>query len=406
MNAGVFSVLTPPGRGGIAVVRCLGPAAPSTIAACFRPPRAVQSPQMSPSLTGANLREPPPRAPDLPDVGRLAYGHFVDAGGRPLDEIILYREAETVFEVNCHGGPAAVEAVCRRLTDLGLEQVDPDRLLVLEGAGPIECDAERMLRVARTPLAGRILLDQRNGALARAIDKILKALAAGRSAEAGKELDALQGRWQSCGRLLASPPRVAVAGPPNVGKSTLVNRLVGAERVITSATPGTTRDYVEADAAVEGLPVVLVDTAGLREAEKHVEREGVARARRQVAGAAVVVYLLDAAEGVRPEDEAALGALGDRAVAVWNKADLAPGPLSPPAALAVSALHGDGMEALGETILARLGYRPPAAAGDAVPFTAAQAAAIERARDALATGDSAAAKERLESLAGGATAAG
>ncbi|MGB2802661.1 MAG: GTPase, partial [Phycisphaerae bacterium] len=356
-----------------------------TLAACFRPPG---------------------RAPDLPAVGRLAYGHFRDADGRPLDEIILYREAETVFEVNCHGGPAAVEAVCRRLADLGLEKVDPDRLLALEGAGPIERDAERMLREARTPLAGRILLDQRNGALARAIERILKALAAGRSAEAGKELDALLERWWGCGRLLASPPRVAVAGPPNVGKSTLVNRLVGAERVITSATPGTTRDYVEADAAIEGLPVVLVDTAGLRETEEHIEREGVTRAHRQVAGAAVVVYLLDAAEGTRPEDAAALGALGDRAVAAWNKADLAARPLGELGALAVSALNGDGIATLAERILARLGWRPPAAAGEAVPFTAAQAEALERARDALARGNSASAKNGLASLVVGATAAG
>ena len=384
MNAGVFSVLTPPGRGGIAVVRCLGPAAVRAMEASFRPPG---------------------RARGLPDVGRLAYGHFVDAGGRPLDEIVLYRAAETVFEVNCHGGPAAVEAVCRRLADLGMEQVDPDRLLTIEGAGPIERDAERMLREARTPLAGRILLDQRNGALARAVEEILKDLAAGRSAEAGKELDALLERWQSCGRLLASPPRVAVTGPPNVGKSTLVNRLVGAERVITSATPGTTRDYVEAHAAIEGLPVVLVDTAGLRESGEAIEREGVARARREMRAAAVVVYLLDAAEGVRPEDEAALGALGERAVAAWNKADLAARLLGKPAAVAISALAGEGIEALAESVLARLGYQATAP-GEAVPFTAAQAAAIERARDALATGDSAAAKERLESLAGGATSAG
>ena len=384
MNAGVFSVLTPPGRGGIAVVRCLGPGAVRVMEACFRPPG---------------------RARGLPDVGRLAYGHFVDAGGRPLDEIILYREAETVFEVNCHGGPAAVEAVCRRLADLGLEKVDPDRLLALEGAGLIERDAERMLREARTPLAGRILLDQRNGALARAIERILKDLAADRSAEAGKELDALLERWRGCGRLLASPPRVAVAGPPNVGKSTLVNRLVGAERVITSATPGTTRDYVEADAAIEGLPVVLVDTAGLRESGEAIEREGVARAHRQVAGAAVVVYLLDAAEGVWPEDAAVLGALGERAVAVWNKADLAGRPLGELGALAVSALNGDGIATLAERILARLGWRPPAP-GEAVPFTAAQAEALERARDALARGNSASAKNGLASLVVGATAAG
>ena len=427
--ADAFSVLTPPGRGGIAVVRCLGSGALAAIAAAFRAAGGERDRRLTAAARTARFSSRDrkvagivPGAPDLPDVGRLAYGHFVDAGGRPLDEIILYREAETVFEVNCHGGPAAVEAVCRRLADLGLEKVDPDRLLALEGAGPIERDAERMLREARTPLAGRILLDQRNGALARAVEKILKDLAAGRSAEAGKELDALLERWRGYGRLLASPPRVAVAGPPNVGKSTLVNRLVGAERVLVSATPGTTRDYVEADAALGGLPVVLVDTAGLRETEEHIEREGVARARRQVAGAAVVVYLLDAAEGVRPEDAAALGALGDRAVAVWNKADLAdllvrrpagsppslPGArrLQRPASgaanqttLRVSALHGDGMDAMGRAILARLGYQATAP-GDAVPFTAAQAEALERARDALARGDSAAAKERLESLSG------
>ena len=434
MNAGVFSVLTPPGRGGIAVVRCLGPAAVRAMEACFRPPcrpgphRPESDISNFKSEFSVLTSRPPSARPMMPDVGRLAYGHFVDAGGRPLDEIILYRAAETVFEVNCHGGPAAVEAVCRRLAGLGLERVDPDRLLAHEGAGPIERDAERMLREARTPLAGRILLDQRNGALARAIDKILKALAAGRSAEAAGGIAALLERWRRCGRLLASPPRVAVAGPPNVGKSTLVNRLVGAERVLVSATPGTTRDYVEADAAIEGLPVVLVDTAGLRESGEAIEREGVARAHREMSAAAVVVYLLDAVEGARPEDAAALGALGDRAVAAWNKADLADLLVrrpagSPPSSLGacrlqrpasgaanqttlrVSALHGDGMEALGESVLARLGWRPPAP-GDAVPFTAAQAAAIERARDALAEGCLERAWRLLDALLGGSTTEG
>jgi tRNA modification GTPase len=425
MNAGVFSVLTPPGRGGIAVVRCLGPAAVRAMEACFRPPCRPGPHRPESDISNfkseiSDLTSRPPsavrameacfrpsgRAPDLPDVGRLAYGHFTDADGRPLDEIILYRAAETVFEVNCHGGPAAVEAVCRRLADLGMEQVDPDRLLALEGAGPIERDAERMLREARTPLAGRILLDQRNGALARALERILKDLAAGRSAEAGKELDALLERWRGCGRLLASPPRVAVAGPPNVGKSTLVNRLVGAERVLVSATPGTTRDYVEADAAIEGLPVVLVDTAGLRESGEPIEREGVARAWREMSAAAVVVYLLDAVEGVRSEDEAVLEALGARAVAAWNKADLAARPLGEPGAVAISALTGDGIAVLAETILARLGYRPPAAAGEAVPFTAAQAAAIERARDALAEDCLEKAWRLLDALLGSSTTEG
>jgi hypothetical protein len=138
-TVGAFAVLTPPGRGGIAVVRCLGPAAVRAMEACFRPSGRAAS-RSPPSLLGAGQAAAPRKRggepTDLPAVGRLAYGHFTDAGGRPLDEIILYREAETVFEVNCHGGPAAVEAVCRRLAGLGLEKVDPDRLLALEGAGP------------------------------------------------------------------------------------------------------------------------------------------------------------------------------------------------------------------------------------------------------------------------------
>ncbi|MCX5648860.1 MAG: hypothetical protein NTX40_07170, partial [Planctomycetota bacterium] len=108
--AGVFSVLTPPGRGGIAVVRCLGPAAVRAMEACFRPPRrpAPHRPESDISNFKSEISDlasrPPSSRPMMPDVGRLAYGHFVDAGGRPLDEIILYRAAETVFEVNCHGG--------------------------------------------------------------------------------------------------------------------------------------------------------------------------------------------------------------------------------------------------------------------------------------------------------------
>ena len=381
-SASAFAVLTPPGRGGIAVVRCVGPASPDAVAACFRPARGEAG---------------------LPDVGRLAYGHFTDADGRVLDEVILYRAAPEALEVNCHGGPAAVEAVCRRLAALGLERVAPDRLLQFEGAGPIERDARRLLQSARTPLAARILLDQLNGALEGALAALVADLDAGRIADARSEIETLLARWRMCGRFLApgAPGRVAVAGRPNVGKSTLLNRLVGAERVITSASPGTTRDAVEADAALEGVPVVLVDTAGVREAEAAVEREGVARARREASAAALVVYLLDAVEGATDEDRAALATLGDRGLAVWNKSDLACllvrrpacGPLAvaekepvPFSALRVSALRGDGMDALVRAILVRLGWEPPAP-GEAVPFTSAQAAALDAARAAIVRSD-------------------
>ena len=359
-----FAVLTPPGRGGIAVIRCSGPDCERVLRACFRP-----------TTDGAAL----------PPVGELAYGHIADADGRPLDEVILCRAAPAAWEVNCHGGPAAVAAVCAALSALGLAKIDADALLEIDGAGPIERDARRLLRRAATPLAARILLDQLGGALGAAIERACGHLAAGRVEAAADELGRLLDRWQYCGRFLADPPRIVIAGRPNVGKSTLLNRLVGAERAITSREPGTTRDYVEAEAALAGLPVVLVDTAGLREARGVIERLGVERAREQATRAALLLYLLDATEGATAEDETALARFDDRTLVVWNKADAAAGRLGAPGAMAVSALTGAGIEGLSEAILVRLGCRAPEP-GEAVPFTCEQAELLARGRRFIGDG--------------------
>jgi len=148
------------------------------------------------------------------------------------------------------------------------------------------------------------------------------------------------------------------------------------------------------DAALAGLPVVLVDTAGLREAQGLVERLGVERAHEQAAGAALLLYLLDATEGVTAEDEAALARFSERALVVWNKADAAAGP---PGALAVSALGGAGIEDLTEAILAQLGYGATDP-GEAVPFTLEQAEALARAQQLAAEAKIGAAREALASL--------
>jgi len=421
----VFAPLTAPGRGGIAVVRCTGPATAGAIAACFRPAGGRKGTPRGGSENGKRGGSPhppchkavprggspePPRQPprvasgDTPRgelaVGRLAYGHVLDAEGRVLDEVILYRAAEATWEINCHGGPAAVEAVCDRLASLGLAGLDADALLAAEGAGPVERSARRLLQSAATPLAARILLDQLNGALEEAVDRAAEALAAGRPGEAAAALDALLEAWRTCGRYLAETPRGVIAGRPNVGKSTLLNRLAGRERAITHAEPGTTRDYVETEVALEGLPVVLVDTAGLGETLGHIEREGMTRARRQAAGADLVLYLLDAAAGATAEDEEALARLGARALPVWNKADLADGPPGPPGALAVSARTGAGLEALRQEVLARLDYRAPPP-GTAVPFAREQAGALRDAARLLADGRAEPAAERLADLMSG-----
>jgi len=482
MNEGThsaFAVLTPPGRGGIAVVRCIGPDAEAALAKCFRPAQAKKGavPFSSLSEKGAvpffeaaekgtvpfsQQREKgtAPFSADLPCPGHLAYGHIVDAEGRPIDEVVLYH-AETsgmgespaapaagskaagskaagsvaIFEVNCHGGPAAVRAVCERLAAADLREVDGDRLMQLEGLPQIVRDARRALRRAFTPLAARILLDQLGGALAAAIAEILAPLGPGVSkpylapgehtgggvregtsaadpppvyspgAKYGTApaalaaIDVLLDRWRTCGRFLADPPRIVIAGRPNSGKSTLLNRLVGAERAITSAAPGTTRDYVEAEAALEGAPAVLVDTAGLREPGGEIERQGIARAREELARAAVVIYLIDAGEGPTPEDEAMLDSLGAKALAVLNKIDsrLAASQRRARSRLAISALTGEGVPALVAAVLEKLGWRAPAP-GEPAPFTEDQASALASAREDLAAGRVTDAAARLKAL--------
>jgi tRNA modification GTPase len=366
--ASALAVLTPPGRGGIAVIRCIGAAAKAALATCFR-------------TASQGL---------FPSPGTLAYGHILDDEGQPIDEVILYRAGAEAFEVNCHGGPAAVQALCRRLTSLGLQAVDADRLMELEGLPLLVRQARRALRGATTPLAGRILLDQLNGALANALQQSRDDLAAGREAEARTRLEELIGRWFTCGRFLAMPPRLAIAGRPNAGKSTLLNRLAGTERAITSPAPGTTRDTVEAEATIDGVPVVLIDTAGLREADGEIERRGVERAWTELAHAALVLYLVDVTAPPAPDDEVALAGLGSRGIIAWTKVDTLAAATSNAAAtaqagLAISAVTGAGLAALAAEILRRLGWRRPPD-GAAVPFTADQVRALDAARASLAAG--------------------
>jgi tRNA modification GTPase len=201
----------------------------------------------------------------------------------------------------------------------------------------------------------------------------------------------------SLGLHLTRPWKVVLAGAPNAGKSSLVNALVGYERSIVYAQPGTTRDAVGVETAVAGWPVRLVDTAGLRESTDPVERAGVAIARRQIAQADLTILVYDAAD---PRSIAAsvtaAGATGDGqaadadpslrlsdALLVANKIDLvAKGQRDALAGLPTSALAGDGIAGLLRAIGRRLVPAPPDR-GAAVPFTTEQVDALRCAREHL-----------------------
>jgi len=183
-------------------------------------------------------------------------------------------------------------------------------------------------------------------------------------------------RWLALPRAepLKDGIRVVVAGPPNSGKSSLINALAGQERAIVTSIPGTTRDLVEVPLALGGMPIVLTDTAGLRETEDEVERIGVDRARSRAASADVLIWLGDAENAPS----------GDRVIRVHGRSDLPGRQSAPTGYLAVSSVNGDGLsdlaariQSLGRTLLPSEGE---------VALNARQTVALEEAYDALTVG--------------------
>jgi tRNA modification GTPase len=185
------------------------------------------------------------------------------------------------------------------------------------------------------------------------------------------ELEIL-GRSFEHGRMVHTGLRLAIVGRPNVGKSSLFNRLLERERAIVTALPGTTRDLVTDRLSLGGIPVELVDTAGLREAKNEAEAIGIRKSREALADADVVMVVLDASVPLRGDERELIAALeGRRALVVRNKADLNAGADAPPElvlpSLATSALNGDGIAALRDTLTEFV--RNPAGEGESGVLT-------------------------------------
>ena len=205
------------------------------------------------------------------------------------------------------------------------------------------------------------------------------------------------------GRHLTNPWRVVLAGWPNVGKSSLVNALLGYQRAIVHPSPGTTRDVVAAAAALEGWPLELRDTAGLRTGGHPVERAGVARARDELRSGDLVLLIFDASQPWSAAAEALCRSRPD-ALVVHNKCDLpaAAGVAArdnPERAAGVwtSALTGEGLDRLIRALVTRLVPRPPLP-GDPVPFTAEQCQRLRLALESLDRDDATAAEEALKRM--------
>ncbi|TWT85242.1 tRNA modification GTPase MnmE [Posidoniimonas polymericola] len=363
------TVQTAEGRGAVAVVWVSGPTSVSAVDACFH------------AANGRPLAEQP--------VAALRFGRWSSPTG---EEVVVTRRGADV-EVHCHGGTAAVRAVVRDLIEQGCVESRADAP-GLSGVCRATHEAVLALRSALTERTAGVLLDQAEGAL----EAELRSIADGLGAGDGLERLELLAVWGELGRRLTTPWRVVLAGAPNVGKSSLTNALLGYDRAIVFDQPGTTRDVISADAAVEGWPISLSDTAGLRAADDPTEAAGVELAMRVLDQADLIVDVRDAAAPDQPS--VIPGAMAGRRLVVWNKLDravcgTAEGGTSE--GLGTVATTGRGVPELLAAIAAELVPTVPAA-GRAVPVNAVQAGLLRRAADAAAGGDWGAARADVQAL--------
>ena len=362
----IAAIATPPGRGAIGIVRVSGPLAPAI--AC--------------RLLGR-----------LPEPRTATYGPARDAAGEVLDDgLALYYPAphsytgEHSLEFQGHGGLVVLRVVLAVCLDAGARLAEPGeytRRAFLNGRMDLaQAEAVADLIDAASDEAARSALRSLRGEFSAAIDAVMAQLvelralieamldfpeeeveglhrddAAARLARLRAALEQVFARSRE-GSLLRTGIRAVLAGRPNVGKSSLLNRLAGEERAIVTAVPGTTRDALREAIQIEGVPLTLVDTAGLRPSSDEVERLGIQRTHQELGQADLVLAVYDAASG-EFELPAAAPAAGAR-IDVFNKADLAPGFAPPPGAhpaVAVSAKTGAGLEGLRRAILDAAGWR-------------------------------------------------
>lgn len=284
---------------------------------------------------------------DLP-LDRLCFGQW---GNDPVEDVVICRDSHESFEVHCHGGHAAVQRIVGDLTQVGCERVDWPTQWSSENEAEREfADA---LSQATTMRTAAWIVGQ-TGRLSEAISQLQRFAAAGQRDEIVAMLDGIL-RWSHFGRHLTQPWSVVLAGRPNVGKSSLINALVGYERSIVFDQPGTTRDVVTAETVFDGWPIRLSDTAGQRGSADELESSGIARAREALSVADCPVLVIDVSQPPQPDDFQLLQEW-PQALIVAHKIDLPNRWLDqlPPHAIYISSLQQTGLSELSNEIVRRL----------------------------------------------------
>ena len=367
----IAAIATPVGEGGLAVIRISGPQALAVADEIFLP---VGNSSVKPSAARSHT---------------IQFGK-VTRGDRVIDEALVavlraprtFTREDTV-EISCHGGLLSAKGVLDAALESGARLAEPGeftRRAFLNGRIDLaQAEAVADLIHSRTELALAAANEQLAGKLSERInrlrDGLMLALAhveahidfpeedispatkeelLGRMEDGVRFISELL-RTAGEGQILRRGIRAAIVGRPNVGKSSLLNCLLGRDRAIVSPIPGTTRDTIEETANIRGLPIVFIDTAGLREAGDELEQEGMRRSRQSLAQAELILHVLDASAPLTDADKNYFGEFaGKKRIAVRNKIDL-PIKLEVPAELLgtvvdVSCVRGQGIEALKDSI--------------------------------------------------------
>ncbi len=300
----IAALATPPGRGGVAIVRVSGPG----------------SARVAEAVAGG-----------LPEPRRAVHRRFLDAEGEVIDDgIVIHFPAphsftgESVVEFQGHGGPVVVDRLLARILGLGVRAARPgefsERAFLNGRLDLVQAEAIADLIDSRSVSAARAARRSLDGDFSRRVNGLVERLLRIRvEVEAGidfadealefideascrREMDGIEADLRtlldeaSQGARLRDGLRIVIAGPPNAGKSSLLNRLARADRAIVTEVPGTTRDVLREEILIDDLPFQIVDTAGLRDSDDPVERIGIERAREQIAAADRILYVSDARE--------------------------------------------------------------------------------------------------------------
>ncbi len=367
----IVAIATPPGRGGIGIVRLSGTEA-----------RLLLTPLLQ-------LHTPLQH-------GRARYGAIVDQGVRLDEAVVTYFAAphsytgEDVLEVAAHGSPVILDLLVRRALEAGARLARPgqftERAFLNGRLDLTQAEAVRDLIASETLYQARVAAEQLGGALSRRVGPVkeqmvalIALLEAGidfaeddlevtPDAEIASQLESIQSALAPIaasfheGRLVHNGLTMAIVGRPNAGKSSLFNQLVERERAIVTATPGTTRDVIAERISLDGIPVELMDTAGLRESTDEAESQGIERTHGAIVEADLVLLLLDASTNVKggalcltSEDERLMKSLAGRSpIVVLNKIDIARPAHPSDGPAEVSALTGEGIAELRARLLSRV----------------------------------------------------